>query len=65
MSVLAPWTAAVLAVVGVLCLPTAAVLGVTPASDAVLDAAQVLLAAAAAIFLIYIAVGLIIDFRRA
>jgi len=64
MSQITPWVAAVLAIVGVVCLPAAAIMGVTPASDAVLDAAQILLIAATIIFLGYMIVGLVIDFRR-
>lgn len=64
MSTLTPWVAAVLALIGIACLPTAAVLGVTPASDYVLDAAQISLVLATVIFLGYIAIGLVIDFRR-
>jgi hypothetical protein len=56
--------AALLALIGIICLPAAATLGVTPASDYVLDAAQISFVLATVIFLGYIAIGLIADFRR-
>ena len=64
MSSVAPWIAAILAVIGIVCLPVAATLGVTPASNYVLDAAQISFVLATVIFLSYIAIGLVIDFRR-
>jgi len=59
-----PWIAAILAVVGLVLVLLSAVMGVTPASDDVLTAAQLSLLAAALIFGLYILVGLIKDFVR-
>ena len=62
MSSLAPWIAAALAFLGIICLPVAAFLGVTPASDYVLDAAQISFILATVIFLGYMAIGLVKEF---
>jgi hypothetical protein len=64
MFALAPWIAAILALIGIVCLPAAAVLGVTPTSDYVLDGAQISFILATIIFLGYIAIGLIADFVK-
>lgn len=64
MSSLAPWIAAILALIGVVCLPLAAMLGVTSISEYVLDVAQYSFVLAVIVFLGYVAFGLVIEFRQ-
>jgi uncharacterized membrane protein YtjA (UPF0391 family) len=64
MSLLAPRIAAVLASVGIVCLLIAALLGVTPMSDDVLDVAEVSFVLATIIFLGYITIGLANEFAQ-
>jgi len=64
MSWLVPWIAALFALFGIVCLPVAAALGVTPMSDEVLDAAQVSFITAAVLFLGYMAIGLVREFMQ-
>ena len=64
MSSLAPWVAALFALVGIACLPVSAFLGVTQASHYVLDAAQIFFILAAVIFLGYVAISLVIEFAQ-
>jgi hypothetical protein len=61
---LAPWIAAAFALLGLVCLPVSAFLGVTPASDLWLDGAQLYFTLAVVIFLGYVAIGLVREFRR-
>jgi len=62
---LMPKIAAVLAVVGVVCLVLSAVLGATSIADWVLDAAQAFLLLAALVFIFYVVRGLVIDISEA
>ena len=64
MTWLAPWVATAFALFGVGCLFLAAILGVTPASDEVLDAAQVSFITAAVLFLGYMGLGLVREFMH-
>ena len=64
MSSLAPWIAAVLALIGIACLPVSAFLGVTEASHYVFDVAQISFILAAIIFLSYVAISLVIEFAQ-
>lgn len=61
----APKLAAVLAVIGVVCLFVSAVLGATSIADWVLDAAQAFLVLAAVVFEGYVIIGIVIDAARA
>jgi hypothetical protein len=62
---LMPKLAAVLAVVGSVCLVLSAVLGATSIADWVLDAAQAFLLLGALVFIFYVVRGLIIDIAEA
>jgi hypothetical protein len=62
---LLPKLAAVLAVVGVVCLLLSAVLGATSIADWVLDAAQAFLLLGAAVLIFYVVRGLVIDIAEA
>lgn len=62
---LLPKLAAVLAVVGVVCLILSAVLGATSIADWVLDAAQAFLLLGAGVFIFYVVRGLVIDITEA
>jgi hypothetical protein len=62
---LMPKLAAVLAVVGVVCLLLSAVLGATSMADWVLDAAQAFLLLGALVFIFYVVRGLVIDIAEA
>lgn len=61
----APKLAAVLAVIGAVCLFVSAVLGATSVADWVLDAAQAFLVLAAVVFEAYVIVGIVVDAARA
>jgi len=61
---LAPRFAAVLAVVGILCLGGSALLGATRMADWATDAAQAFLALAIVVFLGYFVAGVISDLRK-
>jgi hypothetical protein len=60
-----PKVAALLAVVGVVCLFLSAVLGATSIADWVLDAAQAFLLLAAAVFIFYVVRGIVLDIAEA
>jgi hypothetical protein len=60
-----PKLAAVLAVVGIVCLVLSAVLGATSAADWVLDAAQAFLLLAAVVFISYVVRGIVLDIAQA
>jgi hypothetical protein len=60
-----PKVAALLAVVGVVCLFLSAVLGATSIADWVLDAAQAFLLVAAAVFIFYVVRGIVLDIAEA
>jgi len=62
---LLPKLAAVLAVVGVVCLLLSAVFGAASIADWVLDAAQAFLLLGAVVFIFYVVRGLIIDIVEA
>jgi hypothetical protein len=62
---LLPKLAAVLAVVGVVCLFLSAVLGATSIADWVLNAAEAFLLLGAFVFIFYVVRGLIIDIAEA
>ncbi len=62
---LLPKLAAVLGVVGVVCLVLSAVLGATSIADWTLDAAQAFLLLGAVVFIYYVVRGLIIDIAEA
>ena len=62
---LMPKLAAVLGVVGVVCLLLSAVLGATSIADWVLDAAQAFLLLAAALFIFYVVRGIVLDIAEA
>jgi hypothetical protein len=53
--------ALLLALVGIICLPASAVLGVSAMADYVLDAAEILLAMAAILLIGYVAIGILAD----
>jgi len=59
----APILSAVLACLGAIGLLASAVMGVGPAADYVLDAAEASFAVAAVVFLAYVIVGIIADAR--
>ena len=60
-----PWIAALLALVGLACLPLAAFLGISKTSDYVLDIAQICLIVAVIFFLAYVAIALFKEFKQA
>ena len=60
-----PKIAALLAVVGVVCLFLSAVLGATSIADWTLDAAQAFLLLAAAVFIFYVARGIVLEIADA
>jgi hypothetical protein len=62
---LMPKLAALLAVVGVVCLLLSAVLGATSIADWVLDAAEAFLLLGAFVFIFYVVRGLVIDIAAA
>jgi hypothetical protein len=62
---LMPKVAALLAVVGVVCVFLSAVLGATSAADWVLDAAQAFLLLAAGVFIFYVVRGIVLDIAEA
>jgi hypothetical protein len=62
---LMPKIAALLALVGVVCLVLSAVLGATSVADWVLDAAQAFLLLAALVFIFYVVHGLVLDIAEA
>jgi hypothetical protein len=55
--------ALLLALVGIICLPASAMLGVGTTADYVLDAAEIFLALAAILLIGYVAVGILLDAR--
>jgi hypothetical protein len=55
--------ALLLALVGIICLPVSAMLGVSTTADYVLDGAEICLALAATLLLGYVAVGIVMDTR--
>jgi flagellar biogenesis protein FliO len=59
---LAPWIAAAFALLGLVCLPVSAYLGINAASDLWLDGARLYFILAIVIFLAYVAIGLIREF---
>ena len=60
-----PKIAALLAVVGVVCLFLSAVLGATSIADWVLDAAQAFLLLAAGVFIFYVVRGIVLEIAEA
>jgi hypothetical protein len=62
---LMPKVAALLAVVGVVCVFLSAVLGATSIADWVLDAAQAFLLLAAGVFIFYVVRGIVLDIAEA
>ena len=62
---LMPWLAAVLGVVGIVCLFLSALVGATSIADWTLDAAQAFIILAALVFLFYVARGIVLEIADA
>lgn len=60
-----PWIAALLALIGLACLPLAAFIGISNTSEYVLDIAQICLIVAVISFLAYVAIALFKEFKQA